>query len=114
MVPIQNWDYRNESHLLNFLMYFFMNVGFTLWAIGLKREKFTDILLILMVMLTPVAYYMNIKPIIWTAQLICVVILTIRGKQITQDSSGKINQNNQSKIESKVFFLNFLKRLENK
>jgi hypothetical protein len=51
-----------------------------------EREKWTDIGLAVSVIVTPVAYAFEIKHIIWLTHLVILVIIPIRGKQVTQDA----------------------------
>jgi len=82
---VQAWNYTNTYHVLNLLMYFFMNLGFALMSMGFLREKWTDITLIIIIGITPVAYLVGIKPIIWIGQLIALIIFTIRAYQVLKD-----------------------------
>ena len=82
---VQNWNYTNDLHPLNGLMYFWMVVSFALISMGFLREKKIDIVLISLVVITPIAYLFGIKPIIWMAQLIALIILTINAWKILQD-----------------------------
>jgi hypothetical protein len=58
---VQNWQYQNDTHLLNGLMYFFMNVGFTLLALGFRKNHIRDLIAAAMIILTPVFYFLGIK-----------------------------------------------------
>ena len=48
----------------------FMNLGFTLMSIGILHNKKIDSILIILVFLTPISYYFEIKPILWVIQSI--------------------------------------------
>jgi len=83
---VQNWIYTNDIHILNMLMYLFMNIGFTLMNLGIRRTKFLDESLLISSLLTPLMYYLGIKEIIWVIQLIGLIAITVNAKKVLKDN----------------------------
>ncbi|MCY3410245.1 MAG: hypothetical protein INQ03_01290 [Candidatus Heimdallarchaeota archaeon] len=82
---VQNWNYQNEFHILNGLMYVFMVAGFDLMAIGFHKNKPVDLILWVLIPITPVAYFLEWKEVIWTIQLVGLLIVTWRSWLVLND-----------------------------
>lgn len=83
---VQGWEYQSgEYHPLNGLMFSLMVLSFTLIAIGFDRGKLVDVVLVLVTIITPIAYVVGIKPFAYIAQTIGLVALTVRSMRVLQD-----------------------------
>jgi hypothetical protein len=82
---VQNWEYQNDTHLLNGLMYLFMNAGFAFLALGFRRNHIRDLIAAAMVVLTPVFYFLGIKQPIWLIQTYLFIDLVLRAHSVLRD-----------------------------
>jgi hypothetical protein len=83
---VQNWDYRNDLHLFNGLMYVFMTASFVLLSWGLRKGKVLDALMLILLALVPLSHFWwGIKEIIWIAQLAALTVLTYRSWIVLED-----------------------------
>jgi hypothetical protein len=84
---VQNWEYQNDEHIFNFLMYFFMVAGFLLMGLGVKRNLIWDGVTIASAIAVPIAYFaFGVKEVIWGVQLLTLVILSVRARAVLRDN----------------------------
>ena len=83
---IQDWVYNNDIHVLNMLMYMFMNLGFALMSLGIKRNKIWDEVLIILSLCVPLVYYLGYKEVIWGIQLWGLIVITVNAKKVLHDN----------------------------
>lgn len=82
---IQSWNYQNDTHILNGLMYGLMVTGFAFMALRLLRIGIRDVIIICCVIAVPIVYAINIKPVIWVIQTWMVIEITLRALRVLND-----------------------------
>lgn len=77
---VQGWLYNtSDMHFFNGMMFTLTNLGFAFVAYGFKKYLWTDIILALCVIITPIGYFIfSFKPITYSILSVILLILTIR------------------------------------
>ena len=80
------WIYMSQISSLNQLFYSFINVGLGLIALGLKKNRWVDLLLIASLVLVPLLYGVNdSKSLMQVAQLVTSVIFVYKWYAVMRD-----------------------------